>query len=170
MTKGRKYTTITQLHAGLNNDIIKYFDETVAVYSVAFRQTFHKIKNNPNINLSKLNTEIQKEYKVTRRTANSIIRDAKGRISAINLLNVHNREKHGTVDCSRYDNDKLGSVFEINEEVLNFNSQISMYEAICQNNIFFTKEIDIENINLDFLDEAIKITNENDFVESRRHL
>lgn len=43
MTKGRKYTTITQLHAGLNNDIIKYFDETVAVYSVAFRQTFHKI-------------------------------------------------------------------------------------------------------------------------------
>ena len=86
MTKGRKYTTITQLHAGLNNDIIKYFDETVAVYSVAFRQTFHKIKNNPNINLSKLNTEIQKEYKVTRRTANSIIRDAKGRISAIKEL------------------------------------------------------------------------------------
>ena len=86
MTKGRKYTTITQLHAGLNNDIIKYFDETVAVYSVAFRQTFHKIKNNPNINFSKLNTEIQKEYKVTRRTANSIIRDAKGRISAIKEL------------------------------------------------------------------------------------
>ena len=45
-----------------------------------------------------------------------------------------------------------------------------MYEAICQNNILFTKEIDIENINLDFLDEAVKITNENNFVESRRHL
>lgn len=86
MTKAHKYTTVTQLHTNLNNDIIKYFDETVAVYSVAFRQTFHKIKNNPDINLSKLNIKIQNEYKVTRRTANSIIRDAKGRISAIKEL------------------------------------------------------------------------------------
>lgn len=33
-----------------------------------------------------MNTEIQKEYKVTKRTANSIIRDAKGRISTIKEL------------------------------------------------------------------------------------
>lgn len=31
MAKARKYTTITQLHADLNNDIIEYFDETVTV-------------------------------------------------------------------------------------------------------------------------------------------
>lgn len=86
MTKVRKYTTITQLHTDLNKDIIKYFDETVSVYSVAFRRTFHKIKNNPDIDLSKLNTEIRKVYKVTSRTANSIIRDAKGKISAIKEL------------------------------------------------------------------------------------
>lgn len=86
MTKARKYTTVTQLHENLSNDIIEYFDETVAVYSVAFRQTFHKLKNKPDIHISKLNTEIQKEYKVTKRTANSIIRDAKGRISAIKEL------------------------------------------------------------------------------------
>ena len=86
MTKARKYTTVTQLHADLNNDIIECFDETVTVYSVAFRQTFHKLKNKPDINISKLNTDIQKEYKVTKRTANSIIRDAKGRISAIKEL------------------------------------------------------------------------------------
>lgn len=86
------------------------------------------------------------------------------------LLKVHNREKHSNVDCLRYDNDKLGSVLEINEEVLRFDHRISMYEAICQNNILFTKEIDIDNINLDFLDEAVKIANENNFVESRRHL
>ena len=86
MTKAHKYTTVTQLHKNLNNNIIKYFDETVAVYSVAFRQTFHKIKNDPDINLSKLNIKIQNEYKVTRRTVNSIIRDAKGRISAIKEL------------------------------------------------------------------------------------
>lgn len=83
MAEARKYTTVTQLHEDLNNDIIEYFDETVAVYSVAFRRTFHKINNNPKINISKLNTEIQKEYKVTKRTANSIIKDAKGRIAAI---------------------------------------------------------------------------------------
>lgn len=86
MAKARKYTTVTQLHADLNNDIIEYFDETVTVYSVAFRQTFHKLKNKPDINISKLNTDIQKEYKVTKRTANSIIRDAKGRISTIKEL------------------------------------------------------------------------------------
>lgn len=86
MAKARKYTTVTQLHENLNNDIIEYFDETVGIYSVVFRQTFHKIKNNPDINFSKLNTEIQKEYKVTKRTANSIIRDAKGRLSAIKEL------------------------------------------------------------------------------------
>ena len=86
MTKVRKYTTVTQLHAGLNNDIIEYFDETVAVYSVAFRQIFHKINNNSKINISKLNTEIQKEYKVTKRTSGSIIIDAKGRFLAIKEL------------------------------------------------------------------------------------
>ena len=86
MTKARKYTTVTQLHKGLNNDIIEYFDETVAVYSVAFRKIFHKIKNNPKINLSKLNTEMQKEYKITKRTANSIIKNAKARICAIKEL------------------------------------------------------------------------------------
>lgn len=86
MAKARKYTTVTQLHENLNNDIIEYFDETVTIYSVAFRQTFHKINNNSKINISKLNTEIQKEYKVTKRTANSIIRDVKGRISAIKEL------------------------------------------------------------------------------------
>ena len=86
MAEAHKYTTVTQLHENLNNDIIEYFDETVTVYSVAFRQTFHKINNNPKINLSKLNTEMQKEYKITKRTANSIIKDAKGRISAIKEL------------------------------------------------------------------------------------
>ena len=86
MAKAHKYTIVTQLHENLNNDIIEYFDKTVAVYSVAFRRTFHKINNDPKINTSKLNTEIQKEYKVTKRTANSIIKDAKGRISAIKEL------------------------------------------------------------------------------------
>ena len=86
MAKARKYTTVTQLHEDLNKDIIEYFDETVAVYSVAFRRTFHKIKNNPDINISSLNTSLQKEYKITKRTANSIIRDVKGRLLAIKEL------------------------------------------------------------------------------------
>lgn len=86
MTKARKYTIVTQLHEDLNKDIIEYFDETIVVYSVAFRRTFHKIKNNLDINISSLNTSLQKEYKITRRTANSIIKDAKGRFLAIKEL------------------------------------------------------------------------------------
>ena len=89
MTKARKYTTVTQLHEKLNKDIIEYFDETVGIYSVVFRQTFHKLNNKPKINLSKLNTEIQKDYKVTRRTANSIIREVKGRIVAVKGLKMY---------------------------------------------------------------------------------
>lgn len=56
---------------------------------VNFRQTFHKIKNNPDINISKLNTALQKEYNITKRTANSIIRDANGRLSAIKELKAY---------------------------------------------------------------------------------
>ena len=89
MTEAHKYTTVTQLHDNSNADIIEYFDETVAVYSAAFRQTFHKIKNNPDINISKLNTALQKEYNITKRTANSIIRDANGRLSAIKELKAY---------------------------------------------------------------------------------
>lgn len=85
------------------------------------------------------------------------------------LLGVKKSERNNKIDCSRYDNDKLGSVLEINEESLNYIPELYAYDMHCYNNILFTKEIDIENINLDFLDEAIKITNENDFVESRRH-
>lgn len=44
MARARKYTTVTQLRGNLNKDIIEYFDETIAVYSVALRRTFHKIK------------------------------------------------------------------------------------------------------------------------------
>lgn len=86
-----------------------------------------------------------------------------------NLLGVNKTKANNKVDCLRYDNAKLGSVLEINEERLNYISELYAYDMHCFNNIMFTKEIDIENINLDFLDEAIKITNENDFVESRRH-
>lgn len=38
------------------------------------------------MNISKLNTTLQKEYNITKRTANSIIKDAKGRVSAIKEL------------------------------------------------------------------------------------
>lgn len=87
-----------------------------------------------------------------------------------NLLGVNKTKSNSKVDCSRYDNDKLGSVLEIKEERLNYIPELYAYDMHCFNNIMFTKEIDIENINLDFLDEAIKIANDNDFVESRKHL
>lgn len=87
-----------------------------------------------------------------------------------NLLGVNKTKSNSKVDCSRYDNDKLGSVLEIKEERLNYIPELYAYDMHCFNNIMFTKEIDIENINLDFLDEAVKIANDNDFVESRRHL
>lgn len=115
MAKARKYTTVTQLHENLNKDIIEYFDETVVVYAVAFRRTFHKIKNNLDINIGSLTASLQKEYNITRRTANSIIKDAKGRLLAIKELK--NFELKTIIKKIRYLEDKV--IPELEEKLAN---------------------------------------------------
>lgn len=81
-----KYTTETRLYIKNNKDIADYFDEVVNQYSYIFRKVYYIIRNNPKIKISSLNTELQNEYSISKRTANSIIKIVQGIISSIKEL------------------------------------------------------------------------------------
>ena len=81
-----KYTTETRLYIKNNKDIIDYFDEVINQYSYIFRKVYYIIRNNPKIKISSLNTELQNEYSISKRTANSIIKTVQGIINSIKEL------------------------------------------------------------------------------------
>lgn len=79
----KKFTVVTQLHAKNNEDIIRYFEESRNVYSKAVRETFHVVKKSNDFDKASFNTHLQNEYGILKRTANSIISDAVGRLNAL---------------------------------------------------------------------------------------
>ena len=81
-----KYTTETRLYIKNNKDIIDYFDEVINQYSYIFRKVYYIIRSNPKLKISSLNTELQNEYSISRRTAGSIIKTVQGIISSIKEL------------------------------------------------------------------------------------
>lgn len=84
--KARKFTTVTQLHDRNNHELIEYLDLCFATYNKALRETFQVIKNSSDYQKSKYNTHLQNKYGVLKRTANSIISDAQGRLNALKEL------------------------------------------------------------------------------------
>ena len=89
----RKFTVFTQLHEENNAKLIEYFDEHRKHQSKAVRETFHVIKNSDNFNKSSYNTHLQNKYRITYRTANSIISDAQGRLNALKELKVYEKKQ-----------------------------------------------------------------------------
>ena len=81
-----KYTTETRLYIKNNKDIIEYFEEVINQYSYIFRKVYYIIRNNPKTKINLLNTELQNEYSISKRTANSIIKTVQGIISSIKEL------------------------------------------------------------------------------------
>ena len=81
-----RYTTETRLYIKNNKDIVDYFDEVINQYSYIFRKVYYIIRNNPKIKISSLNTELQNEYNISKRTADSIIKTVQGIISSIKEL------------------------------------------------------------------------------------
>lgn len=79
----RKFTIVAQLHEEQNRDLIKYIDSCFATYGKAIRETFHVLKRDLNFNKSTFNTYLQTKYGILKRTANSIISDAQGKLSAL---------------------------------------------------------------------------------------
>lgn len=89
----RKFTVVTQLHEKNNQEIIDYIDNSRGVYAKALRETFYVIKNGPEFDKSKYNTELQNKYGILKRTANSIIADAQGRLNALKELKVYEQKQ-----------------------------------------------------------------------------
>ena len=81
-----KYTTETRLYIKNNKDIVDYFDEVINQYSYIFRKVYYIIRNNPKTKISSLNTELQNEYSISRRTAASVIKTVQGIINSIKEL------------------------------------------------------------------------------------
>ena len=81
-----KYTTETRLYIKNNKDIVEYFDEVKSQYSYILRKVYYIIRNIPKLKINLLNTELQNEYSISRRTASSIIKTVQGRINSIKEL------------------------------------------------------------------------------------
>ena len=81
-----KYTTETRLYINNNKDIVDYFDEVKKQYNYILRKVYYIIRNDPKINISSLNTKLQNEYSISKRTTSSIIKTVQGRINSIKEL------------------------------------------------------------------------------------
>lgn len=81
--KSRKFAVVAQLQENQNHDLIEYVDSCFATYGKAMRETFHILKRDTNFNKSAFNTYLQNNYGILKRTANSIISDAQGKLNAL---------------------------------------------------------------------------------------
>ena len=83
----QKYTTVTQLHEINNKDIIEYFENASVYFCKLQRKAFHIFKNENRKGVKteykKFRQDFMKEHNISRRTADSILRDIKGRINTL---------------------------------------------------------------------------------------
>ena len=89
----RKFTVVTQLHEKDNHDLIDYIENARGTYAKALRETFHVVKNSQDFNKSKYNTYLQGKYGILKRTANSIISDAQGRLNALKEVKAYEQKQ-----------------------------------------------------------------------------
>ena len=85
-----KYTTITQLHEINNKDIIEYFENASVYFCKLQRKAFHIFKNEnitgKKTEYKKFRQNFMKEHNISRRTADSILKDVQGRMKALEEL------------------------------------------------------------------------------------
>ena len=116
-----------QLHTSLNKDLIDYIDKTLPSYSKAVRESFHTIKNSKSFNKSNYNSYLQQKYDITKRTANSIISDAQGRLNALIELKRYEQKqlKLKIVNLEKNIIPKLVQKRDINSNLLNCGENVS---------------------------------------------
>ena len=83
----QKYTTVTQLHEINNKDIIEYFENASVYFCKLQRKAFHIFKNEnitgKKTEYKKLRQNFMKEHNISRRTADTILKDVQGRMKAL---------------------------------------------------------------------------------------
>ena len=123
----QKYTTVTQLHEINNKDIIEYFENAVGDFCKLQRKAFHIFKNENikgnKIDYNLLQKKFMADYKISRRTTNSILKDAQGRIKAL-------------AELKKYEvSQKEQKIKKLKEEIEKLDSRISEFQEKMKNKI-----------------------------------
>ena len=121
----QKYTTVTQLHEINNKDIIEYFENASVYFCRLQRKAFHIFKNE-NIKGSKIDynfllKKFMVDYKISRRTANSILKDVQGKMKAFKELKKYEvSQKEQKIKKLKEEIEKLDSkILEFQEKMKN---------------------------------------------------
>lgn len=121
----QKYTTVTQLHEDNNKDIIEYFENASVYFCKLQRKAFHILKNK-NIKgvrteYKKFRQDFMKEHNISRRTADSILKDVQGRIKALAELKRYEiSQKEQKIKSLKKEIEKLDNkIFNFQEKMKN---------------------------------------------------
>ena len=116
----QKYTTITQLHEINNKDIIEYFENASVYFCKLQRKAFHIFKNEnitgKKTEYKKFRQDFMKEHNISRRTADSILKDVQGQMKAL-------------AELKKYEvSQKEQKVKKLKEEIEKLNNRISEFQ------------------------------------------
>ena len=121
----QKYTVITQLHEVNNKDIIEYFENASVYFCKLQRKAFHIFKNEnikgKKIDYNLIQKKFMSDYKISRRTINSILKDVKGRIKALEELKKYEvSQKEQKIKSLKDEIEKLDNkILEFQEKIKN---------------------------------------------------
>ena len=121
----QKYTTVTQLHEVNNKDIIEYFENTCVYFCKLQRKAFHIFKNENikgnKVEYKKFRQDFMREYNISRRTADSILKDVQGRINALAELKKYEiSQKEQKIKNLKEEIEKLDNkILEFQEKMKN---------------------------------------------------
>ena len=116
----QKYTTVTQLHEINNKDIIEYFENASVYFCKLQRKAFHIFKNEnitgKKTEYKKFRQDFMKEHNISRRTADSILKDVQGQMKAL-------------AELKKYEvSQKEQKVKKLKEEIEKLNNRISEFQ------------------------------------------
>ena len=123
----QKYTTVAQLHEVNNKDIIEYFENACVYFCKLQRKAFHIFKNEnitgKKTEYKKFRQDFMKEHNISRRTADSILKDAQGQIKAL-------------VELKKYEiSQKEQKIKKLKEEIEKLDKKISEFQEKMKNKI-----------------------------------
>ena len=83
----RKYTIVAQLHRANNKELIEYFERAVGLFSKLQRKAFHMLKyetvSGNKTEYKRFRQSFMQQHGISRRTADSILKDVQGRMKAL---------------------------------------------------------------------------------------
>ena len=121
----QKYTAVTQLHEVNNKDIIEYFENASVYFCKLQRKAFHIFKNEDikgnKIDYNSLQKKFMIDYKISKRTASSILKEVQGRIKALAKLKRYEiSQKEQKIKSLKKEIEKLDNkILEFQEKIKN---------------------------------------------------